>query len=451
MPPSQNTSSRFIAIETLCRLADTREPVNKILGAILAGKPLSPLDLQLTNNIIFGILRNRESIDTMLQQLCSKPLKKFNPFVLEALRVGIFQIMYLDRIPDSAAVNESVKAVQAARLPKRLHGFVNAVLRNSIRKREELLRLTDRPDRPIHNHPTWLIERWTKQFGEREATRICRENNQQAPLCLQINTCVTTSEAYEKLLQEKSIAHRRGKYCQGSIILEEFSTKVTDLPGYRQGCFQIQDQGAQLLTRLMPAMTPGAAYLDACAGVGGKTSALVQHAHAVRARVSAVEPDGGRRKTFLENMARLHPEHVIPLHPETLQDFAAAGSEQFDAIFLDAPCSGTGVIRRHPDIRWNRQPDDLHRYRKTQLELLHSAATLLKAHGSIVYATCSLEEIENQQVIRDFLAADKDFILEDCAGSLPRTAHPLIEQHCFAPRPEPEMDGFFGARLTKTV
>ncbi len=450
MPPSQNTTARFVAIKTLCKLEQTREPVNKLLAAILTDHPLKHNDRQLASNIIFGILRNRETLDIMLNHLCNRPLRKFDPFVLEALRVGLFQIIYLDRIPDSAAVNESVKAVQAARLPKRLHGFVNAVLRNSIRKRKKLLELTMNPARPICNHPKWLYERWKKQFGAQEAERICLENSHQTTLCLQVNFINTDPETFQNILQSENVASHRGRHHTDSIVLEDFHTKVTDLPGYREGWFQVQDQGAQLLTLLMTPLISGGDYLDACAGVGGKTSILIQLAYAVQARVYAVEPDLSRQKTFRENMARLHQGQTIQLFPETLQQFAASRKRQFDGILLDAPCSGTGVIRRHPDIRWNRRPEDLNNYQKTQLELLHTAATLLKPYGHLIYATCSLEDLENHQVIRSFLANNSNFTLDDCSPVLPESARSLVDNYCFRPLPGPEIDGFFGARLTKT-
>ncbi len=450
MPSTQNTSARFVAITTLCKLEQTKKPVNKLFASVLATLPLKSNDRQLASNIIFGLLRNRETLDTMLHHLCNKPLKKFDPFVLEALRVGLFQIMYLDRIPESAAVNESVKAVQAAHLPKRLHGFVNAVLRNSIRKKKELLKLTENPARPIRNHPKWLYERWRKQFGEQEADRICLENGRQTTLCLQINSISTDPDTFQRLLHSENITCHRGRHCTNSIILEDLHTKVSDLPGYQEGWFQVQDQGAQLLTQLMTPLVPGGTYLDACAGVGGKTSLLIQLAHSVQARVYAVEPDQSRQKLFRENMARLHQGQVTQLFSETLQNFAVSSDIQFDGILLDAPCSGTGVIRRHPDIRWNRRPEDLHRYQKIQLELLYTAATLLKPNGRLVYATCSLEDLENQQVIRSFLADNSNFTLDDCSPVLPESARPLVDKHCFKPLPQPEIDGFFGARLTKT-
>ena len=451
MPPTKNKSARFVAIESLCRLQKSRKPVTGIFNSVLALYPLESNDRQLATNIIYGVLRNRDSLDFMLQQLCRQPLKKLKPFVHQTLRTGLFQILYLDRIPESAAVNESVKAVQTARLPKKLQGFVNGVLRNFIRKRDELLTLLKNSNPPILNHPLWLYKRWEKHYGKDETIRICEQNNEQAGFSLQVNACATDRETLLAAFRNNDIPARNGKYCDDTLILDDFHGGVSRLPGFNEGLFQVQDQGAQLLTRLIGPMVKEGEYLDACAGVGGKTSVLAQLAGPVQARVSAVEPDKMRQEKFKENMARLHPKLDLPLFPGSLQDFATSSNKRFHGILLDAPCSGTGVIRRHPDIRWNRREEDLDQYQKTQLDLLHTAATLLRPPGTLVYATCSLEEEENEQVIEQFLAHNPDFSLKDCTSSLPSTAHTFVtkEKGYFAPLPGPEIDGFFGAGLIK--
>lgn len=409
--------------------------------------PLPGNDRQLASKIIYGLLRNRESLDVMLQHLCSQPLSKLKPFIRQALRVGLYQIMFLDRIPESAAVNESVKAVKAARLPKRLHGFVNGVLRNSIRKQKELLELIENPALPILNHPPWLIERWVKQYGEKETARICQQNNEQAVISLQVNTCSTDRESYSKTLHKNGISVHNGTFCDTTLILDDFHGDISSLPGFSEGLFQVQDQGARLLAHILSPLIQNGEYLDACAGVGGKTSTLIQLAQHVQAKVFAVEPEKSRLEKFKENMIRLHPLLNVPIFPGRLQDYSVSSSKRFHGILLDAPCSGTGVIRRHPDIRWNRRVQDFKHYQETQLDLLQSAATLLLPGGILVYATCSLEAEENEQVIEQFLALHPDFTLEDCSSALPTTAHYHITNGYFSPLPESEIDGFFSARL----
>ena len=449
LPPTQKSSARFVAIETLCRLQKSRKPVNALLNSVLTESPLESNDRQLAVTIIYGLLRNRQSLDRMLQHLCTQPLKKLKPFIHQTLRVGLFQILYLERIPESAAVNESVKAVQAARLPKQLQGFVNGVLRNSIRKRDELLKIINNPNQPILNHPDWMCSRWEKRYGREETLRICRQNNEQAPLALQVNSSKVDRETLLAQLHQSGITAHIGKFCEDTLILEDFHGAVTRLPGFAEGLFQIQDQGAQLLPQLLGPMGEEGEYLDGCAGVGGKTSVMAQLAAPVRANISAVEPDRARQEKFKENMQRLHPELTIPLFRVSLQEFAASTRKRFHGILLDAPCSGTGVIGRHPDIRWNRRVEDFSHYQETQLELLQSAATLLIPRGILVYGTCSLEKEENEEVIDYFLTANGNFSLEDCRPFLPPAAQQLVKGNYFTPLPNAEIDGFFGAILVK--
>lgn len=449
MAPKKSRTARFIAIETLCQLEKSRLVVNIIFERLVSRHGIAEGDRQLATNIIFGVLRRRQSLDLLLKTLCTRPLNKLKPFVHQALAVGLYQIFFLDRIPESAAVNESVKAVQAAHLPKQLQGFVNGVLRNGIRRRKELQQLLDDTTDTVLNHPHWLTARWRKRFGGPEAIRICHHNNEQPPLTLQVNSLRCSRDTLLQLLAEAGISAEPGRYGEDTIIIKEGHGGPAALPGYREGFFQVQDQGAQLLPLLLGPLVPGGTYLDGCAGVGGKTSVLVQHGQPVQAAILAVEPEEERQHRFQENMRRLHPDLEISLSATTLQDYAARSDSRFHGILLDAPCSGTGVIGRHPDIRWNRREQELTAYHKTQLILLQNAARLLRPGGVLVYATCSLEEEENEGVIRSFLASETDFVQEDCAAFLPETARDLVQQGFFAPHPSRQTDGFFGARLVR--
>lgn len=449
MPASPAKNARFIAIEILHQLHKSRKPVTGLFNHLIGRYPLREEDRQLAINLIYGALRLRQSLDLILQDLCRQPLTKLKPFVHYALHIGLYQIFFLDRIPESAAVNESVKALQAAHLPKKLQGFVNGVLRNAIRRREKIERLLKESSQSLLNHPHWLSKRWENRFGREKTRQICRHNNSQPPLILQVNSCTTEREQLLKVLIDSGIRARKGRYSNDALILENYHGTITRLPGYAQGAFQVQDQGAQLLARLLGPMTSQGAYLDGCAGVGGKTSVMAQLAQPSQAELTAVEPEQERREKFLKNMQRLHPNHSIELFAGNLQEFGSQCRRTFHGILLDAPCSGTGVIGRHPDIRWNRRAEDLPDYQQTQLQLLQTAAPLLRSQGVLVYATCSLEEEENEEVIRRFLAANNNFSLEDCTEYLPLAAHSLISNGCFSSLPGPEIDGFFGARLVK--
>ena len=471
-------SARFAAIETLCQLERSRLPAGSIFDKVAVECALDTPDRQLAMNILYGVLRQRQTLDSLLQSLCRQPLSRIKPFVRQALLTGLYQIFFLDRIPESAAVNESVKALQAAHLPKNLQGFVNGVLRESIRQKQTLSAAAHgRPSvagamdgaganaghgRPnvagamdgagatFLNHPDWLVERWQQRYGEEEMRRICAINNQQAPLTLLVNTRATSRSQLRADLEAEGIMVRPGTYSQDALILPEFHGAVNRLPGFSQGHFQVQDEAAQLLTLLLGPIKQGGLYLDACAGLGGKTGSLVQLCAAGEATIMAVEPEPQRRLKFRDNMQRLHPGASVTLYEMDLEHFARDCDLRFDGILVDAPCSGTGVIGRHPDIRWNRRESDLARYQLLQLALLEQAAGLLAADGTLVYGTCSLEPEENEEVIALFLDRNRGFMTVECSPFLPSAAGELIHNGFFAPHPGPSIDGFFGARLVRT-
>ena len=453
-------SARYAAIETLCQLERSRLPAGSLFDKVAAECALDGPDRQLAMNILYGVLRQRQTLDSLLQSLCRQPLSKIKPFVRQALLTGLYQIFFLDRIPESAAVNESVKALQAAHLPKNLQGFVNGVLRESIRRQQTLSAAVhgrpgaagamDSAGAAFLNHPDWLIKRWQHRYGEEEMRRICAINNQQSPLILLVNTRVTSSSQLRAGLEAAGIVVQPGAYSRDALILPEFHGAVNRLPGFSQGHFQVQDEAAQLLTLLLGPIKKCGLYLDACAGLGGKTGSLVQLCAAAEATIMAVEPEPQRRQKFRDNMHRLHPEASVTLYEMDLEHFSRDCDLRFDGILVDAPCSGTGVIGRHPDIRWNRQESDLARYQLLQLTLLQQAAGLLAADGTLVYGTCSLEPEENEEVIALFLDRNPGFRTEECTPFLPPAAAELIHNGFFAPHPGPSIDGFFGARLVRS-
>jgi 16S rRNA (cytosine967-C5)-methyltransferase len=404
----------------------------------------------LTMQLVYGVLRHRQFLDRMLQLLSKTPLGKLDPFVHQALAVGLYQLFFLQRIPQSAAVNEAVESCKAAKIPQRLHGFVNGVLRQAIRQKETLAdqAQNDSSGRAILNHPQWLVERWRQNFGLEETKRICHTNNCEPTLVVRVNSPIIRREDFCRTLEEAGIPCRLGAYSLEAVILPDFHGTITSIPGYGQGFFQVQDEAAQLATQLLGPFHPGGRYLDACAGLGGKTSHLFQLARQHALHIHAVEPEAHRLKKLRENLARLFPGESPDIYQGQLQQFAShCGDLFFDGILIDAPCSGTGVTGRHPDIRWNRRPEELMRYQQEQLALLSVAAGLVARNGLLVYATCSLEPEENEQVIAQFLATHQEFVLTDCTPCLPEPARHFAENKFFMPHPSETIDGFFAARM----
>ena len=388
-------TARFVAAETLCSLFQHRSSVKLLFDKNIKKYNLPPGERNLAMNLIYGVLRQRQFLDAILQKRSRTPLRKLHPFIHQALAVALYQIFFLDTIPHSAAVNEAVNSCKTKGVPKRLHGFVNGVLRETVRRKEQGNAM--KPSGPgtdgqlVYNHPTWLVNRWMEAFGEEETSRICRENSKEPLLTLRTNSTRISREDLCRHLDRHQIISQPGEFAPDAIILPDFHGSVQSIPGYEQGFFQVQDQAAQLATLLLGPFKAGGRYLDTCAGLGGKTCHIMQLGEHCKLNIYAVEPEQRRLKKLQENQHRLFPQKSLSIYRGKLLEFSAECAVQFDGILIDAPCSGTGVTGRHPDIRWNRAEQDILQYQKIQLELLQQAQSLLKPRGVLVYATCSLE------------------------------------------------------------
>ncbi len=315
-------TSRYIAIDTLHTLKKTRKPVSQIFAKAVSTLKLDSRDRQLAMNLVYGVLRQREYLDLLLGKLCRQPLKKLHPFVHQALAVGIYQIVFLHRIPHSAAVNETVNALKAGKVPKRLHGFVNGVLRECTRQIDTLPTpgLTNNEGRPILNHPSWMTTRWQKKYGTNRMYEICAKNNTIPSLTLRVNTLTTSRQDLIRQISEQTTT-QPGLFAPNALILPDYHGPISEIIGYSKGYFQVQDEAAQLASLLLNPVKEGDSYLDGCAGLGGKTTHILELAGEHNLKLIAVEPDKGRQKKFDENMRRLHPDKKVTLKRESLQEF----------------------------------------------------------------------------------------------------------------------------------
>jgi 16S rRNA (cytosine967-C5)-methyltransferase len=308
------------------------------------------------------------------------------------------------------------------------------------------------PATALLSHPEWLIERWKNRYGDSKTTTLCHSNNTIAPLCLRTNTTLTTSDILLNKLKKAGLKAEPGKYSLFAIKLRDYHGPVINIPGFAEGLFQVQDEAAQLVIMLLGPIQKKKSYLDGCAGLGGKTSHLAQMLPG-ECKLVAIEPSCARVKKLKENLARLRLDTSVTIVEGTVNSLLPDMKEKFDGVLIDAPCSGLGVIRRHPDIRWNRAQSDLLRYQETQSAILESAAQLLAPGGTLVYATCSTEPEENEEVVHKFQAKHPGFLLSDCRDALPENGAGLVDSKGFF-RTLPgqdDLDGFFGARLIKKL
>ncbi|MDF1578466.1 MAG: 16S rRNA (cytosine(967)-C(5))-methyltransferase RsmB [Desulfurivibrionaceae bacterium] len=409
-------------------------------------------DNQLCRALAYGVVRRLGYLDALLARYSNHPLRKMKPLTRQALRIGLYQLLFMDRVPASAAINETVKLLKERGQPRWLTGFVNGLLRRLDRERAALPRQDQTGGRDfapyeLLSHPRWLYDRWLGRYGADRTASLCQANNREAGLCLR--TAGISRDEFIDRLAAAGIRGEKGVFSPQAVLLPDFRSAVPDLPGYGEGFFQVQDEAAQLAAGILGPSLAGGRYLDGCAGLGGKTCLLAERL-AKDASLLAVEPDRRRYELLGANLARMDLAGKVATLRGALEDLGPENDQGFRGILVDAPCSGLGVIRRHPDIRWNRQPADLARYRSQQLALLNQAARLLAPAGIVVYLTCSTEPEENEQVVEEFLAGRPDFRVEDCRAYLPEPAAELVDgQGFFHTLPDQGLDGFFGARLVK--
>jgi len=446
-------TSRHLAILCLTAWDKERQAIQPYIESLIHSSALAGSDRHLAVMMVQGVLRQLQYLDYIIAGHAKHPLKKMKPLTLMTLRVGVYQLLFLDRVPDSAAVNETVKVMVEERQPRWMVNFVNGVLRNIGRQKDTLPGpdQAGEKDGTVLNHPEWLVHRWQERYGHEKTGQICRRNNREPVLVLRVNTRRCDAERLTGIFRKEGIAVRAGSYAPAALIVESHTGTVSGLPGYDQGFFHIQDEAAQLVTMLLGPFAGGGRHLDACAGLGGKTCQLAQLLPE-EAEITAVEPNAHRFQLLQDNLKRLGLERKVRSFQGGVGDLAAHGPGLFHGILVDAPCSGTGVMGRHPDIRWNRSLQDLLSYQQRQLEILRQTVPLLRPGGVLVYATCSMEPEENEQVLDAFVTENPDFLPTNAADFLPGPAAGLVNQAgYFSPTPAEGLDGFFAARLVQAV
>ena len=396
--------------------------------------------------LVNGVLRNRSLLDWTLDRFSEKPVAKTDAATRNILRLSLYQMLFLDRVPVSAAVNT---AADLAKTYGKKPGYVNGLLRRIERNRAALpLPAEDDPLSRlsvIHSHPAWLVRRWLERFGMQQAEEMLSRNNQPAPLIIRTNTLKGSRDELLSLLEAQG-ASARATACSPAGVELLSSPGIASLKAYRDGWFLVQDEAAQLVSLLL-SPEPGETVLDACAAPGGKATHLAELMRD-NGRVIALESDRKRAARIGENSGRLGLTIVKPV----IGDAAAYREGMYDRILVDAPCSGLGVLRRHPDGRWTKTEESIRERAALQAKILKNCAKLLKPGGMLVYATCTTEPEENESVINDFIAASGgEFRIDDPRPFLPDAAAAFVgSDGFFRTFPKvPAMDGFYGARMVR--
>ena len=440
--------ARDAAARVLFEVREKGAYANVSLAQELRRAGLNDIDRRFCTELVYGTVKAGDTVDWILKRYISRPLKKIDPMICAILRLGIYQLFFLERVPSSAACNESVELAKKYGNAGAVK-FVNAVLRSAAREPEK----AEFPKGKGHAteylalsacHPQWLVKHWIKRFGYEETARLCAFNNQEPVLSLRANTFRSTPDEVMKLLRgtgaeaEKSLWTPEGILCPSHGALDEFSP-------LQQGLCQVQDESSMLVAHVL-APQAGEFIIDCCAAPGGKTTHIAELMKD-QGRIVACDIYEHKLSRIQENAERLGISCV-----ETMLLDAREMGERFprqaDRVLVDAPCSGLGVLRRKPDARWNKKEKDLRNLPILQQEILESAAKAVKPDGILVYSTCTIEREENQEVVQAFLQAHPEFSPEKTGAFLPCAKR---EEDMVQLYPQRDgTDGFFIARMRRS-
>lgn len=441
---------RGLSVKILTRIDRSDAYLDKLLDFTIRCEDFEDRDRRLLTELTTGVIRHRERLDWVLTGFYHGEFPKCIPTVKNALRVALYQILFLDKIPYSAAVNESVEIVKRLK-GNRSAGIVNGVLRNVIRKLDAITwpnRATD----PIHylsvmeSHPQWMVRRWVERMGQEETEAFLKANNERPPVTVRVNRGRTSAQALRGELLSHSAEVDHSPLMPNYLRLRRLSD-IGSIEAFRQGGFIVQDDGIGLITSLT-GVKPGMRAIDLCAAPGGKSIAMAEMMEN-RGEIISLDKYEAKLKLLSEAAERSGFTIIRP----GVSDARRIALEPADVVLLDAPCSGFGVLRRKPEIKWKRESGDILELATLQTELLRNAARLVKPGGILVYGTCTVDPEENEMVVHDFLGTHPEFAVESAATVLPESAlrMDVVTDEGFL-RTWPHRhgtDGAFGARLRR--
>lgn len=447
-------NARSLAYRILLHLdRKASHPDRLIRGVMERYGALVDRERALLTELVYGVVRWQGRLDWHIDQLSRvKPNKIATP-VRILLRLALYQILFLDRIPAHAAVNEAVKTAKATQ-PPFLTGFVNGILREAIRVGEDWKWPSIRENPAeylgvITSHPYWVAQRSIRELGFEEAMRFLSTNNEVAPLVFRVNTMKTTAEYMTARLRDMGIHGEPSPFLSDSLRVAGLRMDPFRLPDFQAGWFQVQDEASQLVSHIL-GPRPGERILDLCAGFGVKTT-HVGILMGNDGEILALDEAAWKLEELKENAYRQGID-IIRVHSGDALQIQPARLGTFDRVLLDAPCSGFGTLRRNPDIRWRRHVKDPYRFSRLQQNLLRHAAGFVKKDGILVYATCTTFGEENEAVASRFLRAHPGWIQVPVEDSLPEGCHSLCENGYFRSWPHRHgIDGFFAAKFLRNA
>lgn len=438
---------RATAVKILNRIERSDAYLDKVLDAELKTGDISGADKNLLVELVHGVMRWQGRLDWILNRYTHGNFPKSDINVKNTLRIALYQIMFLDRLPHYAAVNEAVEFVKRIRGEK-IAGLVNAVLRNIIRSLSDI----QYPDKTedaaqylsvFYSHPPWLVKRWLQRFPKDELERFLAANNEIPPLTLRINKLKTNPSEFLALLDRQQVTYQGSSFIDYFIKVRSLAG-ITQLDIFQQGFFSIQDESAALPVLLLDPK-PGERIIDLCAAPGGKTT-LIGELINNQGSVIAVDKYEHKLNLIQQSCERLGITSV-----ETVTaDSSTLEMAPVDKVLVDAPCSGLGVLRKKPDLRWKREPEDIAHLALLQKNLMENATRLVKPGGILVYSTCTTEPEENEFLVREFLGRHPEFQPDNASQFVNKSV--VTDDGFVQTLPHRDhIDGSFAARLRKSL
>ncbi len=437
---------REVALKTLYKIDKEEAYSNIALDEMIKENrnKLEDRDIGFISEIVYGVTSWKLTIDEIIKQYSNIKLKKISPWILNILRMGIYQIVFLDKVPKSAAVNESVNLANRYG-HKGSRNFVNAILRKVDKKDYEAFFEIENPIERLSkttSMPVWVIEALLKEHDIEKVEEICKASNIRPKVTIRINTLKTNKQELENLLRKRNITVKEGRF-EDFLVLEK-AKNIEKLDLFKQGYFTIQDEGAGLIAKVLNPKA-GEWILDACSSPGGKTTYMAELMKN-KGEIIAWDLHPHRVKLVEENAKRLGID-MITVQCQDATIYKEEYKEKFDKILLDVPCLGMGVLKRKPDIKWKRKKEDMTDIIKIQESILETCSKYLKPQGQIVYSTCSIIREENDCIIEKFLQKNKNFECAEIEGLEIEKSEKVIKK--IQLYQNNETDGFFICKLQK--
>lgn len=427
-------TARQIAVEALGKVNGSKGYSNIVIDKALEQSGLDLRDAAFATALFYGVLERMLTLDHCIAGFSKTPVEKLTPQVREILRVSLYQILYMDSVPDSAAVNEAVNLTRVFR-KESAGGFVNGVLRAFLRSGKRVPRMAgSRADQLSvqYSCPAWLVQLWLDSYGEENTEGILKTSLGRPPVYIRANTLKTTADALSSRLEEEGAVVRRDEMEENCLRVSG-TGDVTALPAFQEGLFHVQDKSSQLCVKALDAR-PGMRVLDICAAPGGKSFTAAQWMHG-EGELLAMDLYRARAALVAEGAQRLGIGCITAKEGDASRYNSKLGL--FDRVLCDAPCSGLGIIRRKPEIKY-KNPEELGEIPQLQYNILSNSANYVKKGGILLYSTCTLNPGENEGVVERFLAEHRDFAPCRLPQSLGSSGHTVtLFPH------QGDTDGFF--------